>query len=179
MGNPRVVNYWGGVPIGTILSLMGNHAPAGYLICNGDVINISAYPDLASYFEQEFGSINYFGGDGAITFAVPDLRGEFLRGTGTNSHTNQGSGANVGIHQDGTEHRSFNGGPKSWSNIYFQNAADTAPGSINKDSEINHSDTSSNGAHINKVSDTTNYDSTHYTSRPTNTSVLYIIKAVI
>ena len=76
MGNPRVVNYWGGVPIGTILSLMGNHAPAGYLICNGDVINISAYPDLASYFEQEFGSINYFGGDGTSTFAVPDSSGD-------------------------------------------------------------------------------------------------------
>ena len=39
-------------------------------------------------------------GDGVTTFKVPNLLGEFLRGTGTNSYTNQGSGANVGVHQD-------------------------------------------------------------------------------
>lgn len=165
----------GFTPIGTVISVMGKKAPENYLACDGTAYNILAYPELAVYIKDQFGSYNYFGGDGTTTFAVPDLRGEFLRGTGTNSHTNQGSGANVGVHQDATEHRSFNSGPKDWGNIFFQNASATVPGSINKDSDINYLDTSSKGAHINKTQDTRDYDFTHYTSRPTNTSVLYCI----
>ena len=37
-----------------------------------------------------------------LSFGIPDLRGEFLRGTGTNSHVNGGNGAGVGEHQDAT-----------------------------------------------------------------------------
>lgn len=178
--NVPTIGIGGGyAPIGTIISYMGTTAPQDYLACDGSTKNIADYPQLADFFEAQFGSKNYFGGDGTTTFAVPDLQGEFLRGTGTNSHTNQGSGANVGVHQDGTEHRSFNSGPKSWGNIYFQNASDSATISLNKDSEVNHPDSASNGATVNKTSQTTNYDSTHYTSRPTNTSVLYCIKAVV
>jgi len=93
----------GYTPIGTVISVMGNTAPKHYLACDGSIVNILDYPELANYFNTQFGSKNYFGGDGTTTFAVPDLRGEFLRGTGTNSHTDQGNGANVGTHQDATE----------------------------------------------------------------------------
>lgn len=93
----------GFTPIGTIISVMGNTAPKNYLACNGQVVNILTYPELANYFEEQFGSKNKFGGDGVTTFAMPDLRGEFLRGTGTNSHNTQGNGASVGTHQDSTE----------------------------------------------------------------------------
>lgn len=34
-------------PTGTIISYMGNHAPEGYLICDGSVYNIKDYPQLA------------------------------------------------------------------------------------------------------------------------------------
>ena len=71
--------------------------------CDGSIYNIVDYSRLANHIEGEFGSKNFFGGDGTITFAVPDLRGEFLRGTGTNGAT-EISGSNVGYHQDGTEH---------------------------------------------------------------------------
>ena len=87
-------------PIGTIIAVMGTSAPNNYLICDGSVYNIVDYPELANYFQTQFGSKNYFGGDNNITFAVPDLRGEFLRGAGTNSHANQGNGSSVGTHQD-------------------------------------------------------------------------------
>lgn len=90
-----------GNPIGTIISLMGKTAPDGYLVCDGAVYSISDYPKLSSYFTEQFGTANYFGGDGETTFAVPDLRGEFLRGTGT-SKLNEGSGADVGVHQEPT-----------------------------------------------------------------------------
>lgn len=92
-----------GVPIGHILSYMGNTAPKHYLKCDGAIYNISKYPLLAEHIKAQFGNYNYWGGDGSTTFAVPDLRGEFLRGAETNSHTNQGNGASVGQHQDATE----------------------------------------------------------------------------
>ena len=92
-----------GNPVGTIISFMGKTAPQGYLKCDGSVLNIESYQRLSNHILVQFGSVNYFGGDGTTTFAVPDLRGEFLRGTGTNSHSNQGSGANVGVHQDSSE----------------------------------------------------------------------------
>ena len=93
----------GCTPIGTVIAVMGKSAPANYLVCDGSVYNILDYQDLANYFETQFEAKNFFGGDGETTFAVPDLRGEFLRGAGTNSHNNQGSGDNVGVHQDGTQ----------------------------------------------------------------------------
>lgn len=103
----KILPYLGGsadagfTPVGSVIAIMGVTAPANYLACNGQIVNVADYPELANYFEQQFGTKYKFGGSGT-TFGIPDLRGEFLRGTGTNSHTDQGSGANVGIHQDGT-----------------------------------------------------------------------------
>lgn len=86
---------------------MGNTPPENYLACDGNTYRIADYRPVANFINLQFGSFNYFGGDGVDTFAVPDLRGEFLRGTGTNSHKNafgelQGSGSAVGVHQSGT-----------------------------------------------------------------------------
>lgn len=103
-------------PVGTIINVMGKTAPKHYLICDGTEYQIKDYPYLTQYFKEQFGSVSHFGGDGATTFKVPDLRGEFLRGTGTNSHeaTNiptagrstsklyEGSGSPVGEHQPST-----------------------------------------------------------------------------
>lgn len=160
----------GFTPIGTIISVMGNHAPFNYLKCDGSVYNIIDYPELANYFEIEFGSKNKFGGDGTTTFAVPDLQGEFLRGTGTNSHTKQGSGANVGEHQDGTTH----------TNIVSSNAGNAhlmgyggAPTLANADSNVLVGKNWSR-SEASVVSES-NARAVTYTSRPTNTSVLYCI----
>ena len=75
------------LPVGSVISYMGMTAPDNYLICDGTTYNISDYPFLADHIKNNFGSYNYFGGDGTTTFAVPDLRGEFLRGTGNNGGT--------------------------------------------------------------------------------------------
>ena len=97
------VNGTQDTPVGTIISVMGNNAPKHYLKCDGitDYL-VKDYPYLAEYFKKEFGSVNKFGGDGVTTFRTPDLKGEFLRGTGVNGHANQGNGAAVGTHQDAT-----------------------------------------------------------------------------
>ena len=60
-------------PVGHIIHYMGNNAPKHYLICDGGEYNIIDYPYLVQHFTDEFGSVNYFGGDGITTFAVPDL----------------------------------------------------------------------------------------------------------
>lgn len=146
----------GFTPIGTVISVMGTTAPLNYLACDGTAYNISDYPELAAYFNQQFGASNHFGGNGTTTFAVPDLRGEFLRGTGTNSHTNQGSGANVGVHQDGTEIYRMT---SQQAEILVNNADSRRDASGNWKGEANGSSGSQS----------------FYTSRPTNTSVLYCI----
>ena len=169
-----ILPYLGGsaeagfTPVGTIISVMGNSAPANYLACNGQIVNIADYIELANYFEQQFESKNKFGGDGTTTFGIPDLRGEFLRGTGINSHTNQGSGGNVGEHQDATEHlRVHTGSSGGAVNVYGKDTH-----ALNVDTLINPS-TKSYYPTNTSSGNTDTY--THYTARPTNTSVLYCI----
>ena len=172
----------GYAPIGTIISYMGTTAPQDYLACDGSTKNIADYPQLADFFESQFGSKNYFGGNGTTTFGLPDLRGEFLRGTGTNSHTNQGSGANVGVHQDATEHVNL-----VWTNNNDLNAVRNPNGTwlnygvtktVKEDSQIGllyNFAWSGSGGYDGGM---TNKLNSFYTSRPTNTSILYCIKAV-
>ena len=63
----------GYAPVGTTSLILGSTAPQDYLECDGSVYNIAAYPQLAAYIESQFGSKNYFGGDGTTTFAVPTI----------------------------------------------------------------------------------------------------------
>ena len=158
-------------PVGTIINVMGNNAPKHYLKCDGAEYNIADYPYLAEYFRAEFGSINKFGGDGVTTFRTPDLKGEFLRGTGVNGHTNQGNGSTVGTHQDATEVAMIQNyqnktigvdvGQSGWHSPNFDTTISTAGGRRYQDVGIRTSDANSNVI----------------TTRPTNTSVLYCIKA--
>lgn len=156
-------------PVGHIISHMGNTAPKHYLICDGSEYNITDYPYLAQHFTDEFGSVNYFGGDGENTFSVPDLRGEFLRGTGTATR-DTGSGAEVGEHQNATEHINFRMGSGGLNPIVTPSAALSIS---NKDKEVGSTTKESHSANQYNIS---NIVYTHYTSRPTNTAVLYCIK---
>ncbi len=166
--NEKVKNATQGatsVPIGNIISQMGTKPPVGYLICDGREYKISDYPLLASYFNEQFGSSQFFGGtDG--NFKVPDLRGEFLRGYGTNSHANQGDGEDVGLHQDATEHTYITGSDR----VSWISGSGTPR---NSDKLLDNSYTLYGGSGA--VSLASTYPR-HYASRPTNTSVLYCIK---
>lgn len=167
----QTVAYGGFTPVGTVISVMGNDAPANYLKCDGTVYNITDYPDLANYFKAQFGTANKFGGDGTDTFAVPDLRGEFLRGTGTNSHTNQGSGSNVGTHQDATTAPFVQGSAANFGARYSASDKEIVKEYTNVDSAYQSGKLKYTSNFTNEV----NQDTTRYTSRPTNTSVLYCI----
>lgn len=170
--------HGGFTPIGTVISVMGKQAPHNYLVCDGTVYNIADYPELAAYFAGQFEASNFFGGDGVTTFAVPDLRGEFLRGTGTNGHSQSGDGANVGIHQPGT---GINPGwvnnqaggfslPITPSSTYYSLVVDSGDKYVNTGTRKSIASTTS----LKAVADTAS-DGGYWTVRPTNTSVLYCI----
>ena len=174
------------VPIGTVIAFMGNVAPTNYLPCDGKIYSIHIYNQLANFIHLQFGSYDYFGGDGIDTFAVPDLRGEFLRGTGANSHTLsdgitlQGSGANVRVHQGATQMPYFN-----VSDVYGQSMIyyNYPSGDNNLDLSLVDGFLTVNpikyiiSAKPRQYGDVTNpKTAVALTARPTNTSVLYCIK---
>lgn len=161
--------------VGQIIEHMGTKAPKHYLVADGSILNIADYPYLAQHFIDDFGSVNHWGGDGVTTFKLPDLQGEFLRGAGTNSHTAQGNGANVGEHQDGTEENSlvYGGSSNSYVTQTFQGTNYIGPKNVDKVVAQ-----SSTWVNINKDQSGSQASPSisRYTSRPTNTSVLMCIK---
>ncbi|MBI4648152.1 MAG: tail fiber protein [Bacteroidia bacterium] len=76
-------------PAGTIIPYAGDTAtvPAGWLLCNGTAISRVTYSDLFTAI-----SIAWGGGDGVNTYNLPDLRGMFLRGAGTNGSQSMAAG---------------------------------------------------------------------------------------
>jgi microcystin-dependent protein len=165
-------------PVGHIMSVMGLKTPPHYLACDGKTYNIVDYQKLANYFLTEFGSINYFGGDGVTTFAVPDMRGEFVRGYDpTNLRDPQGSTRGIGKHQDGTEQTSVsycmnNNAP------YLQFRADN-DGSFTSPTKPDSYKKTKYYANIYSSIPATQYTVdllSTYTARPTNVNVLYCIK---
>lgn len=162
-------------PVGTVISyIIASTPPDGYLSCDGSVYKINEYSKLAEAIKEGLGSYNYFGGDGTTTFAVPDLRGEFLRGTGTSSR-NTGTGVSVGLHQNAT---SFSSGyaTSNNGNLYLPYSTKTQYVPQNYDSIW--SDSTKTSVFQYTVTENNLYRSAigMITTRPTNTSVLYCIK---
>lgn len=62
--------------IGQIVTIGFNFAPAHHAMCQGQLIAISQNTDLFSLIGTTYG------GDGATTFALPDLRGRAILGQG-------------------------------------------------------------------------------------------------
>ena len=75
--------------IGEIKTFCGNYAPGGWLICDGSTLAIQSYTALFSIIGTRFG------GDGHISFNLPDLRGHIpLYNSETNSFNKIGMFAN-------------------------------------------------------------------------------------
>lgn len=178
--NPEPVNIMGpagpdGSPIGSIIAYMGTTAPKDYLICDGAEYNISDYSKLAEFFQEQFGSKNYFGGDGTDTFAVPDMRNLFLRGYHGEAEEQLSGG--IGEKQESTKipyvynWRSASsvlasGCASSNDTGTYPSDADGFYGRANNQMQIS--------ATVANVSDQVQ----RYAVRPVNMAVLYCIKAV-
>jgi microcystin-dependent protein len=68
------------MPPGAVMPFAANSAPAGWLTANGAAISRTTYSALFAVIGGTYGV-----GDGSTTFNLPDLRGYFVRGSGTNS----------------------------------------------------------------------------------------------
>lgn len=177
---------WGGlasgVPVGTILAHAANTPPSGFLECNGTAISRSTYATLFSTISTTFGV-----GDGSSTFALPDLRGQFIRGwanTGStdasrvfgSTQTDQNKN-----HTHTTDSTSLTGGIRKISEGF--GAGGSATGVFTKTADGNNTITgSSSTSPVGGV----DFDGTHThtisssgggtEARPTNLALMYIIK---
>ena len=68
------------VPTGAVMAFAMDSTPDGWRVANGAAISRTTYAALFAAIGTTYGS-----GDGSTTFNVPDLRGYFIRGHGTNS----------------------------------------------------------------------------------------------
>ena len=79
--------------VGMIASFAMTTAPTGWLVCNGAEYAIATYGDLYTAIGTTWGTLtNGSGGTGTTHFRVPDLRGAFLRGTGSHGTNNMANG---------------------------------------------------------------------------------------
>ena len=67
--------------VGEIRMFAGNFAPAGWFLCQGQLVPISENETLFNLIGTTYG------GDGQSTFAMPDLRGRLPLHQGTNAGT--------------------------------------------------------------------------------------------
>lgn len=158
-----------GNPIGTVISYMGQVSPKNYLVCDGAVYPVSEYPELAEFFRKQFGSVNYFGGDGMSTFAVPDMRNLFLRGY--HGEAEEQLSGEIGVKQDATEIVNL---------PVDENFVGWYGNNISPNNVDAWSDERSNYRRVlhNATSSSSSTNPSAHTTRPVNMAVLYCIKAV-
>jgi len=80
----------GNNPVGTVNYFARQFPPEGWLLCDGREVSRDVFADLFNMLGTSFGK-----GDGKITFNLPDLRGEFIRGLdmGRGIDSNRGLGS--------------------------------------------------------------------------------------
>lgn len=78
------------VPVGAVLPFYGGEPPRNWLLCYGQQVSRTEYPELFRVIGTRAGA-----GNGSSTFNVPDLRGKVIYGQGA-SDFSQNTGATVG-----------------------------------------------------------------------------------
>jgi microcystin-dependent protein len=159
-------------PPGAIIAFAGTSAPTGWLACQGQLVSRTTYAALFAAIGTTWGA-----GDGSTTFGLPDLRGVFLRGTGTNA-TGSSSGAvgpAVGGYATDTYLNHTHTASQASHNhtyTYFQAAGSTASGVGGQTPSSTSGTTSSATPAITVDTSTTGGTET----KPKNYGILYIIK---
>lgn len=140
-----------GIQTGEVGFFALSTAPTGYLKANGAAVSRAAYAALFAAVGTTFGV-----GDGATTFNVPDLRGEFIRGW------DDGRGADAG--------RIFGSGQTA---TKILNRADPSGGITITDQDA-VTESGNPNVHIGSVDATT--AASFYAVRPRNVALLACIK---
>lgn len=187
---PYAIHAQNGSPTGSIMPYVGATAPAGWLLCDG-----SAIPQGNEYTALK----TILGSNGTPATNVPDLRGMFMRGTGTNATAGYTSntgpsvkafqGESVGTHnhtQQGTftsntvgdhahEIYGYSGGTTSStvSRVALRTTVENPSGG-NDDAPYGTTGAGSHSHTVTVSGTTTNNSGTE--TRPVNYGVNYIIK---
>jgi len=161
-------------PAGAIMAFAGTTAPSGWLKCEGQAVSQTTYASLYAAIGTNWNT----GGEGAGNFRLPDLRGMFVRGTGTNA-TGSSSGAvgpSVGTYAADTYLNHSHAVTDPGHTHSFPGYAGSSPSSAVSGSTwyITGSSTNTNS---NTTGLTVNTSTTGGTeTKPKNYGVLYIIK---
>ena len=168
------------VPTGAIMPFAMNTAPSGWLAANGSAVSRTTYAALFAAIGTIYGA-----GDGSTTFTLPDLRGYFVRGSGTNSdgvtsgvfgakqadgvisHTHSGTTGN-----DSPDHTHQNTGPSSG-----QNQQGNLGGAVAWAGGQTYTTTGASTRHQHPFTTSSQSPAGDTETRPRNIAMLYCIKA--
>jgi microcystin-dependent protein len=84
-------------PVGSVIMFAGTAAPTGWLLCDGSTLDSVANPQYANLFTA-IGTT--YGGTGASSFKLPDCRGIFVRGAGSQTIGAETYSATIGTSQN-------------------------------------------------------------------------------
>jgi microcystin-dependent protein len=163
------------VPPGAVMPFASAATPSGWLAANGAAVSRTLYPALFAAIGTLYGV-----GDGSTTFALPDLRGYFVRGQGTNADgtasgafgTKQGDDFKSHSHTGSTSINGSHSHSYSAPNSYQQDTTNSPANGKRATSNANPN-TGAAGDH----SHTLTINPTGGTeTRPKNIALLYCIK---
>ena len=145
------------IPVGAVMPFAMNSAPTGWLSANGGAVSRSTYAALFAAVGTTHGA-----GDGSTTFNLPDLRGYFVRGSGTNA---DGTAGGTFATKQADAYKSHNhGGVTGTGTTGNESNGHTHSGSTGNESQnhIHYGTTGSESAdHAHYVSGTTNSAGSH------------------
>ena len=156
------------VPTGAVMPFAMNSAPSGWLAANGAAVSRATFSTLFVAIGTTYGT-----GDGSTTFNLPDLRGYFVRGAGTNT---DGTASGTFGQKQGDAYPSHNHGFSD----YYQStgALVTAAPKIQDGGDNTYSVVigggGESGSHTTGVTD---HQGSGTETRPDNIALLYCIKA--
>lgn len=160
-------------PPGAVAHFAMSSAPSGWVKANGALISRTAYASLFASIGTAFGA-----GDGSTTFALPDLRGEFIRGFDDSKGVD--AGRTIGSFQRPTAIRAIldywpdniSGAVGAWD---IDPAGGTIPQGGTSGSTLNNTAYFKSNGNIATPGTGTN-DNQSFTTRPRNVALLACIK---
>lgn len=172
--NERRSDGWApiGPPVGSVQMFAGSAAPEGWLLCDGATLNSVANTKYAALFAV----INTtYGGTGASSFKVPDCRGIFVRGAGSQTISGETYTATLGVAQkDATAVNGLTVNTKTGLTVLVPAIVGRAQDENDSDNERMVNNDS------NRITYNLNHDhtlaSTDTETRPANVAMNYIIK---
>jgi hypothetical protein len=156
------------VPPGVVVPFAMNVVPSGWLAANGAAVSRTTYAALFAAIGTLYGV-----GDGSTTFNLPDLRGYFVRGSGTNTD-GTASGAFGTKQADAFKTHNHGGTASGTASVSWPAAPDD--GKFGGDSIGNDRTFAINRSFSGTASVTITAEGDLIETRPKNMALLYCIK---